>query len=66
MVKWKTPFCGMHGGNWFPGYHCLNNYVKVAFVMGAHLKPRPPGTSKQQVPRCLDIHEGEHRMTSGS
>lgn len=58
-VKWNTPFYGLDGRTWFVGYHCLTTYVKVAFPMGAHLKPVPPGTSKQQHVRYLDIHEGD-------
>ena len=57
MVKWNTPFYGMDGETWFLGFHCLNKYVKVAFLMGAHLKPMPPGSSKQKDPRYLDIYE---------
>lgn len=57
MVKWNTPFYGVDGETWFLGFHCLNKYVKVAFLKGAHLKPMPPGTSKQKDPRYLDIYE---------
>jgi hypothetical protein len=46
MVKWNTPFYGMDGETWF-----------LAFLMGAHLKPMPPGSSKQKDPRYLDIYE---------
>lgn len=59
MVKWNTPFYGVDGETWFLGFHCLNKYVKVAFLKGAQLKPMPPGTSKQQDPRYLDIYEGK-------
>lgn len=58
-VKWNTPFYGVDGGTWFLGFHCITKYVKVAFPMGAHLKPAPPGTSKQKNVRYLDIHEDE-------
>lgn len=59
MVKWNTPFYGMDGQTWFLGFHCLTRYLKVAFPMGAHLQPPPPGTSKQKNVRYLDIHENE-------
>lgn len=58
-VKWNTPFYGRDGKTWFVGYHCLTASVKVAFPMGAHLKPVPPGASKQQHVRYLDIREGD-------
>ncbi len=57
-VKWNTPFYGVDGATWFIGFHCLTKYVKVAFPMGSHLDPPPPGTSKQKDVRYLDIHEG--------
>ncbi len=57
MVKWNTPFYGMDGVTWILGFHCLNKYVKVAFLKGAYLKPMPPGTSKQKDPRYLDLYE---------
>lgn len=56
-VKWNTPFYGLEGQGWFLGYHCLTNYVKVAFFRGTALKPMPPGTSKQKDVRYFDIHE---------
>ena len=56
-VKWNTPFYGVEGQGWFLGYHCLTNYVKVAFFRGTALKPMPPGTSKQKDVRYFDIHE---------
>ncbi|HEY0977047.1 MAG TPA: DUF1801 domain-containing protein [Flavobacteriales bacterium] len=58
-VKWNTPFYGIEGQGWFLGFHCLTKYVKVAFFKGAHLDPKPPGTSKQKDVRYLDIHENE-------
>src|SRR5436305_2728659 len=37
-VKWNTPFYGIEGPDgkpaWFLGFHCLTNYVKVAFFRG--------------------------------
>jgi hypothetical protein len=58
MVKWNTPFYGMDGETWFLGFHCLNKYVKVAFLKGAQLTPIPPGNSQQKEPRYMDIFEG--------
>lgn len=58
-VKWNTPFYGLDGETWFLGFHCLTKYVKVAFMMGAHMDPQPPGTSKQKNVRYLDIYEDE-------
>ena len=58
-VKWNTPFYGLDGKTWFLGFHCLTKYVKVAFMQGAALDPMPPGTSKQQDVRYLDIYEND-------
>lgn len=55
-VRWNTPFYGIDDG-WFLGFHCLTRYVKVSFFHGAALDPVPPGTSKQQHVRYLDIYE---------
>ena len=56
-VKWNSPFYGMEDDIWFLGFHCLTKYVKVAFFRGASLDPLPPGTSKQDKVRYLDIYE---------
>lgn len=56
-VKWNSPFYGIEGRGWFLCIHCFTKYVKVAFFRGALLRPLPPGTSKQQDVRYLDIHE---------
>jgi len=56
-VKWNSPFYGMAEQHWFLSFHCMTKYVKVAFFRGAKLDPLPPGTSKQQDVRYLDIYE---------
>jgi len=58
-VKWNSPFYGVEGQGWFLSFHCFTKYVKVAFFRGASLRPVPPGESKQQEVRYLDIHEGD-------
>ena len=58
-VKWNSPFYGLPGNGWFLSLHCYTNFVKVAFFRGASLKPLPPGESKQEDVRYLDLHEGE-------
>lgn len=58
-VRWNTPFYGVEGQGWFLGYHCFTKYVKVTFFRGMSLRPLPPGTSKQQKVRYLDIHEDD-------
>jgi len=58
-VKWNSPFYGVEGQGWFLGIHCFAKYVKVAFFRGASLRPMPPGESKQQDVRYLDIHEDD-------
>lgn len=56
-VKWNSPFYGVAGGGWVISFHCFTKYIKVAFFNGASLKPPPPGASKQNEVRYLDIHE---------
>jgi hypothetical protein len=58
-VKWNTPLYGVDGESWFMSYHCFDRYVKVAFFRGASLDPVPPGASKQEHVRYLDIHEDD-------
>lgn len=58
-IKWNTPFYGMDGESWFVSYHCFTKYVKVAFLRGASLKPLPPGASKHEHVRYLDIREDD-------
>ena len=56
-VKYNSPLYGAEGReDWFLSFHCYAQYVKVAFFHGAALHPVPPGTSKQQHVRYLDIH----------
>jgi hypothetical protein len=59
-VKWNSPLYGIEGQGWFLSIHCFTKYVKVTFFSGTSLRPRPPGESKQQQVRYLDIREGEH------
>lgn len=58
-VKWNTPLYGIEGQGWFLSFHCFTKYVKVAFFRGASLRPVPPGSSKSQDTRYLDIYEDE-------
>ena len=44
---------------WFLSFHCFTKYVKVAFFRGTSLRPVPPGESKSQDMRYLDIHEDD-------
>ena len=56
-VRWNSPFYGVEGNGWFLSVHCFTNYVRVAFFRGTSLRPAPPGESKQEDVRYLDIHE---------
>jgi hypothetical protein len=56
-VKWNSPLYGIEGQGWFLGIHCFARYIKVAFFRGASLRPIPPGESKQQHVRYLNLHE---------
>ena len=58
-VKWNSPFYGIEGQGWFLSFHCFTKYVKVTFFRGASLRPLPPGASKHEEVRYLDIHEDE-------
>jgi hypothetical protein len=58
-VKWNSPFYGVEGQGWFLNFHTFTKYVKVAFFRGASLRPVPPGTSKHEEVRYLDIREGD-------
>ncbi|HET7294596.1 MAG TPA: DUF1801 domain-containing protein [Vicinamibacteria bacterium] len=58
-VRWNSPFYGMKGRGWFLAIHCFTNYIKVAFFRGTSLRPLPPGASKHEEVRYLDIHEDD-------
>jgi hypothetical protein len=58
-VKWNSPFYGTELGGWFLSFHCYDRFVKVAFFNGALLTPLPPGESKQQKVRYLDVREDD-------
>ena len=60
-VRWNSPFYGAgdDAKTWFLSFHCFTRYIKVAFFEGAALKPLPPGASKQEKVRYLDIHEDD-------
>ncbi|HQL28586.1 MAG TPA: DUF1801 domain-containing protein [Thermoanaerobaculales bacterium] len=58
-VRWNSPFFGIEGQGWFLSFHCFTAYVRVAFFRGASLRPVPPGESKQEDVRYLDIHEDD-------
>jgi hypothetical protein len=58
-VKWNSPFYGVEEGLWFTSFHVFEKYVKVTFFQGSSLSPPPPGKSKYEAVRYLDIREGE-------
>ncbi|WNZ65889.1 DUF1801 domain-containing protein [Myxococcus sp. MxC21-1] len=58
-VKWNSPMYGVEGQGWLLGIHCFTKYIKVAFFRGTSLRPIPPGASKSQDTRYLDIREDE-------
>jgi len=59
-VKWNSAFYGVEGQGWFLSFHCFTKYIKVAFFNGTALRPVPPGESKHQKVRYLDIQEDDH------
>jgi len=58
-VRWNSPFYGMEGQGWFLNFHCFAKYVKVAFFSGTSLDPLPPGESKDENVRYLNIYEDD-------
>jgi hypothetical protein len=58
-VKWNSPLYGLEGQGWFLGVHAFSNYLKVGFFRGTSLRPLPPGPSKGQETRYVDIREGD-------
>ena len=58
-VKWNSPFYGIEGQGWFLNFHCFTRYVKVAFFRRTSLRPVPPGASKHEEVRYLDIYEDD-------
>ena len=59
-IKWNSPFYGVGGQGWFLSFHCFTKYVKVTFFRGTSLRPLPPGESKDEEVRYLDLHEDDH------
>jgi len=55
-VRWNTPFYGIDGRGWFLAFHCFARYVKVTFLNGSSLRPLPPGQSKHERVRYLDVY----------
>lgn len=59
-VKYNSPLYGAEDDEgWFASFRCFDRYVKLAFFRGASLRPLPPGESKQEHTRYLDIHEDD-------
>ena len=58
-VRWNSPFYGIEGQGWFLSFHCFTKYVKLAFFRGRSLRPLPPGESRNDDTRYLDIHEDD-------
>jgi hypothetical protein len=58
-VRWNSPFYGMEGQGWFLSVHCFTKYVKVAFFNGASLDPVPPGESKDEKVRYLNLYDDD-------
>ena len=56
-VRWNSPFYGIEGQGWFLNFHCFTKYVKVAFFNGTSLDAPPPGESKDENVRYLNIYE---------
>lgn len=58
-VRWNSPFYGIEDNGWFLSMHCFTKYVMVTWLNGGELDPPPPGTSKYDHVRYLDIAEDD-------
>lgn len=58
-VRWNSPYYGIEHNGWFLSFHCFDAYVKVTWLNGSSLDPLPPGESKHERVRYLDIREHE-------
>jgi len=58
-VKWNSPFYGVEGQGWFLALHAFTHYLKLTFFKGASLRPLPPGASKSDEVRYLDLREAD-------
>lgn len=58
-VRWNSPFYGLDGDGWFLSCHCFTDCVKVFWLNGAGLDPRPPLASKHDRVRYLNIERVE-------
>ena len=56
-VKWNSPLYGIADQGYFLGFHSFTRYLKLTFFRGTSLRPVPPGESKNEQTRYLDIHE---------
>lgn len=56
-VKWNSPFYGVEGQGWFIAVHVFTKFVRITFFKGQSLDPLPPGPSKVENVRYLDIRE---------
>ena len=69
MLAPAPPFYGVEKRGRFLSFHCITHYVKVAFFNGSLLRPLPPGESKSDSTRYLDVHEhdalDEDRLADG-
>jgi hypothetical protein len=56
-VKWNSPFYGVEDQGWFLSFHAYTRYIKVTFFLGTSLRPIPPGASKHEDVRYVDVPE---------
>ena len=55
-VRYHQPFYGVEGEGWFAAFSALSKHVKLTFVSGSYLDPRPPsGTGPER--QALDVEE---------
>lgn len=57
-VRWNTPLYGKADG-WFFAIYCYRKYVQLTFFRGVDLVPVPPGSSRVEGVRYVNIHEDD-------
>lgn len=58
-VKYNSPLYGRAGAeDWFLSLHCFETFLRLTFFNGAALVPPPPGPSRMERVRYLDLRDG--------
>ncbi|MAT39185.1 MAG: hypothetical protein CL946_06245 [Ectothiorhodospiraceae bacterium] len=58
-VRWNSPFYEVDDQGYFISFYCYTKYIKITFLKGAHLDPKPPVGSKDPDARYFHIYEAQ-------